>query len=122
AKLRSAAMPGTAAADLYEVARHAYSRVGFENEIDQHHQGGACGYRTRDWLLCPSSSEVVRPSQAFAFNQSVAGTKVEVTGISTEQGLVDLSPAQGFPTIVTTIDGVEYISPGILSLTRGAAA
>ena len=108
--------PGKSGAELYQVAADAYRTSGFEGEIDKHHQGGAAGYRTRDWVAHPTLTEIVQPHQAFAWNPSVTGTKVEETVITSESGIEVLTASTGFPMIPTEIDGVIYHSPGILSL------
>jgi antitoxin VapB len=122
AKLQAATLPGAKASDLYQIAASAYADLGFAEEINKHHQGGACGYRTRDWLVHPANSETVKPNQAFAWNPSITGTKTEVTGIVREGRFEAITPAGGFPQIVTSIDGREHYSPGILSLSKGASA
>jgi Xaa-Pro dipeptidase len=108
--------PGTSGAELYQVAAGAYRTAGFEGEIDKHHQGGAAGYRTRDWVAHPACNETVQSNQAFAWNPSVTGTKVEETIISSETGIEVLTASTSFPTIPNEIEEVTYNSPGILSL------
>jgi Xaa-Pro dipeptidase len=115
-------VPGAKAADLYHVAASSYADLGFPDEINKHHQGGACGYRTRDWVAHPANNESVKPNQAFAWNPSITGTKTEATGIVLEGRFETITSTSGFPQIVTTINGEDYFSPGILSLSKGAAA
>jgi Xaa-Pro dipeptidase len=122
ATLQAATVVGATASELYRTAAKAYTDLGFSSEIDKHHQGGSCGYRTREWLAHPTSTEQVRDAQAFAWNPSITGTKTEVTGIVGQEGFEAVTPATGFPHIVTQIEGREYLSPGILSLSKGAAA
>ena len=114
--LLAATRAGTSGAELYETAAQAYNVQGFAGEIRRHHQGGACGYRTRDWVAHPESGEAVRQDQAFAWNPSITGTKVEETAIimGDEAEIVTASP--GWPQIRTEIGGKEYISPGIWAL------
>jgi len=114
--LLAASRAGTSGAELYETAAQAYNDQGFAGEIRRHHQGGACGYRTRDWVAHPVSGETVRPDQAFAWNPSITGTKVEETVIITGGGAEVITASPGWPQIRTEIGGKEYISPGILSL------
>lgn len=116
ASLLAATRPGANAADLYNVADQAYADQGFAGEIKRHHQGGACGYKTRDWVAHPASGEVVQPNQAFAWNPSITGTKVEETAIAGAAGVEIITASPGWPVISTEIGGHEYISPGILSL------
>src|SRR6476620_5290384 len=122
AKLLASTMPGTAGAELYSAAAKGYEGVGFAGEIDRHHQGGATGYKTREWVAHPQSKETVRPNQAFAWNPSIAGTKVEETCIAGVDGVEVLTSSSNFPHITVTIDGIEFRSPGILSLSKGASA
>ena len=114
AKLLAATRPGAKGADLYQVAKEAYEEAGFPGEIDKHHQGGAAGYRTREWVAHPKSGEVVRAGQAFAWNPTITGTKVEDTVILTEQGPQTITGTSMFPTVSHTVDGREYRSAGIL--------
>lgn len=122
AKLQAATLPGSKASDLYQMAASSYAKLGFADEINKHHQGGACGYRTRDWVAHPANNESVKPDQAFAWNPSITGTKAEATGIVLEGRFETITTTTGFPQIVTTIDGDDYLAPGILSLSKGAAA
>lgn len=116
ASLLNATRPGTTGAELYRVAANAYSECGFAGEIDNHHQGGAAGYRTREWVAHPNCSEVVRNIQAFAWNPTIAGTKVEDTVIVTGEAIEYITETQGFPVITTKIDGSEFRSADILLL------
>ena len=45
----------------------------------RHHQGGAIGYESRDWIAHPHSDDRVHARQAFAWNPSITGTKIEDT-------------------------------------------
>ena len=122
ASLYAATRIGATGANLYDAAARAYADQSFAGEIDKHHQGGACGYRTRDWVAHPDSRDIVQPNQAFAWNPSITGTKTEETTILTDDGLEIITATPGFPPISTSVAGREYFSPGILSLSKGAAA
>lgn len=113
---RMAVNPETLGADLYEVARIAYERAGFADEINKHHQGGATGYRTRDWVAHPASGDQVFPQQAFAWNPSITGTKVEDTLIRLGDDIEVISKSDDFPMIETVIEGRSYFSHGILTI------
>ena len=114
--LLDASRPGATGAELYKIAADAYAAKDFANEINRHHQGGAAGYKTREWVAHPHNTEVVQPNQAFAWNPSITGTKVEETCIATENGVEVITASPDFPHITTVVNGREYISPGILSL------
>jgi len=116
ASLLHATKEGVSGSELYDVAAKAYAEAGFSDEIDKHHQGGAAGYRTREWVAHPNSNDIVGPDQAFAWNPSITGTKVEETVIVSGGRCEVVTASQRFPQIVTTIDGVDYRSPGILEI------
>jgi Xaa-Pro aminopeptidase len=108
--------PGVSGADLYAVAASAYHQLGFDGEEHLHHQGGATGYRTRDWVAHPASKEKVLARQAFAWNPSITGSKVEETCISTDNGVEIITSSPGWPSIPVRINDAEYFLPGVLSL------
>lgn len=114
ASLLNATRLGTTGSELYDAAAKSYANKGFADEIDLHHQGGATGYRTRDWVAHPTSEESVKPQQAFAWNPSITGTKSEETVIVTEDGIEVITASPDVPTIETVIDGTKYFTPDIL--------
>ena len=114
--LTGATLPGATGAELYMAAANAYAEKGFADEIDRHHQGGAAGYKTREWVAHPQSNETVQMDQAFAWNPSIIGTKVEETCITIANGVEVITASPDFPHITTVVDGREFSSPGILSL------
>ena len=116
AKLYAATRPGVSGADLFRVAAEAYASAGFEHEEELHHQGGATGYRTRDWVAHPASTERVQEHQAFAWNPTITGTKMEETCIAFAKDIEVVTATPGWPQIATQVAGREYLSPDILSL------
>jgi len=116
AHLCNATRPGTTGRELYEVAARAYADAGFPREIHLHHQGGAIGYRTRDWVAHPECGEFVRNNQAFAWNPSITGSKVEETCIALADGIEIISTTPGWPSIPIELGGRAYVLPGVLSL------
>lgn len=107
---------GATGSELYGIAAKAYEHAGYADEINLHHQGGAAGYKTRDWVAHPQNNEIVQANQAFAWNPSITGTKAEETVIATENGVEVITTSPDFPYIVTNLNGNEYRSPGILSI------
>ena len=69
-----------------------------------HHQGGLTGYEPREFLAIPGSQEMVVEGQAFAWNPSIAGAKVEDTILVGAAGneIITLTPS--LPA--TTINGI----------------
>ncbi len=116
AELLSATVVGASGAELYNVAAHAYASAGFPGEEHLHHQGGATGYKTRDWVAHPLCDERVHHNQAFAWNPSITGTKVEETVLVSESGIETLTRSPGWPQISVQLDGREYLSPDVLPL------
>lgn len=116
AKIIAATTIGKSGAELYRIAGAAYTESGYDGEIRKHHQGGATGYKTREWVAHPISKEKVTANQAFAWNLSITGTKAEETFILTEKGAEILTDSPDFPKISAAIDGREFSSHGVLSL------
>ena len=87
----------------------AYADAGFSGEADRHHQGGAIGYRSREWIAHPRSREVVTPPQAFAWNPTAPGVKVEDTVIVHADGTAEVITASpDWPTHEGTADWFIY--------------
>jgi Xaa-Pro aminopeptidase len=116
ARILHATREGATGAELYGTAARAYAGEGFEGEEHLHHQGGATGYRTRDWVAHPLSEESVRRNQAFAWNPSITGTKVEETVIVEGDGVTAVTSTPDWPQIPVTVEGREYLSPDVLAL------
>lgn len=106
--------PGTSGAKLYDAAKTAYAETNFANEISKHHQGGACGYKTRDWVAHPKSAETVFDKQAFAWNPTITGSKVEETFIINNNSLENLTSSVDFPSITVEADNQNLLLPDIL--------
>jgi antitoxin VapB len=116
ARLLAATRPGAVGSELFKTIAAAYAEEGFAGEERLHHQGGACGYRTRDWVAHPASAETVQSEQAFAWNPSITGTKAEETCVASGDGVEILTTSPAWPQIPTRFDGREYLSPDVLEL------
>lgn len=116
AKLFTATRPRAKGSELYHIAAAAYSEAGFPGEEKLHHQGGAAGYRTRDWVAHPLSTEAVRKQQAFAWNPSVTGSKVEETCIAFEDEIEIITASPDWPTVTADAEGRDYLLPDVLEL------
>ena len=116
ASLLASTNAGTTGADLFCAAARSYAEAGFPHEETRHHQGGATGYRSRDWIAHPASRERVQPRQAFAWNPSITGTKVEETTLVTEQGLEVITTSPDWPSIPLQVRGQTLPAPAPLSL------
>jgi antitoxin VapB len=114
ASLLDATRPGVTGAELYSVAAAAYARVGFPGEEQRHHQGGATGYRSREWVAHPSSEERVAAPQAFAWNPSITGTKIEDTALVSIDGVEIVTSTGNWPSLPVTIRGQQAAAADIL--------
>jgi len=114
AELLHASRNGVQASALYQVAERAYAAEGFAGEELKHHQGGAAGYLEREWVATPTGAQIVTTPQAFAWNPSCRGGKVEDTVLVTEAGVELLTPTPGLPQVETSVGGSEYVSAGVL--------
>jgi antitoxin VapB len=114
AALLHATRAGATAQQLYVVAKDAYAAAGFPGEEDLHHQGGATGYGEREWVATPTGAEIVVNRQAYAWNPSAKGGKVEDTVVLQDGAIEILTGTDTFPTVETMIGGQSYRSAGVL--------
>lgn len=91
--LVAATRAGVSGSDLFARAVATYAGAGLSGEADRHHQGGAIGYRSREWIAHPRSGEIVTPPQAFAWNPTAPGVKVEDTVIVHSDGTTEVITA-----------------------------
>jgi Xaa-Pro aminopeptidase len=116
-QLLAATRQGVTGAELYARAAQAYRDVGFDEEEARHHQGGAIGYRARDWIAHPQSRDVVQRRQAFAWNPSITGTKVEDTALLTDDRLELITATGDWPALDVSAGAVRVQAPGVLEIT-----
>ncbi len=105
ARLLAATRPGATGADLYQIAVAAYAAAGYPGEERRHHQGGAIGYRAREWVAHPRSSEVVQQRQAFAWNPTITGTKIEDTALAIDGQIEIITRSPDWPALEAA-DGI----------------
>lgn len=115
-RMAAATVDGARASAIFSAAQSAYSDTGFPGEERLHHQGGAIGYRSREWVAHPGSGEAVRAPQAFAWNPSIAGTKVEQTFLLHEDGRIELiTDDPAWPALEVDIRGTPMRIPLVLT-------
>ena len=115
-RLLEATRPGARGSELFAVAQRAYADEGFAGEEAKHHQGGPTGYRTREWLAHPASEEVVQARQAFAWNPSITGTKVEETALLEDGRLRIITTSPDWPSYSIRVGETTMEVPGVLAL------
>ena len=115
-RLLEATRPGATAAHLYGVAADAYAAAGFPGEELKHHQGGAIGYRAREWVAHPKSQETVQARQAFSWNPTIPGTKVEDTALVVDDRLEMLTATPDWPAIALGDESRPILASGVWRL------
>lgn len=96
----AASVPGATLGDVFAAVVSAYAEVGHPGAERDHHQGGPCGYLSRDVLARPGAGQVVQERNALAWNPSLPGAKVEDTVLtSTDAGLHVLTGDPRWPTV-----------------------
>ena len=95
-----ATVPGTTLAAVFRAGCRAYGTHGFDpDEWRRHHQGGVAGYAGRDPRATDVTDDPIRIGQAFAWNPTGDGAKVEDTVLLTEHGLQVLTLDPAWPTV-----------------------
>lgn len=116
ARMLHATREGVRSDELFHAAEQAYAEMGFSGEEKLHHQGGATGYFEREWIARPGGGESVKSPQAFAWNPTVQGAKVEDTVLFRDGSFEVLTATPDLPTVTTFVDGGEYSSAGVLRM------
>ncbi len=94
----AATVPGATLSGIVAEIGAAYERHGFGAEQWlEHHQGGPAGYAGRDPRATPSAQDRVGEHQAFTWNPSAPGVKVEDTVLLEPSGLRVLSVDPRWP-------------------------
>ena len=114
AALLDATRVGATSAGLFKVAQTAYAAQGFPGEERFHHQGGPTGYGEREWVATPNGTEVVVNNQAFAWNPSIRGGKVEDTVLLRNGVIENLTPTPELPLLAASVAGSAYVATGVL--------
>ncbi|PNI09049.1 peptidase M24 [Arthrobacter sp. AFG7.2] len=106
ADIFDATVPGARLDRIFTEIQAAYTRHGFgADQWEQHHQGGPAGYAGRDPRVTSAATDTVVPNQAFTWNPSGPGVKIEDTVQLTESGVQVLTVDPRWPS--TTVNGLE---------------
>ncbi|MBK6725636.1 MAG: hypothetical protein IPG58_20955 [Acidobacteria bacterium] len=111
----NATRPGATGGGLYKVAADATPHMVLPRISTATTRVVRLRVQNRDCVAHPQNAEIVQPDQAFAWNPSITGTKVEDTTIVTADGIEIVTPSPRFPQIESIIDGRSYLSPGVLT-------
>ncbi|TQJ33827.1 M24 family metallopeptidase [Arthrobacter sp. SLBN-122] len=106
ADIFDATVPGARLDRIFAEIQAAYARHGFgADQWEQHHQGGPAGYAGRDPRVTSEVTDTVLLDQAFTWNPSGPGVKIEDTVQLTESGLRVLTVDPRWP--VVTVNGLD---------------
>lgn len=95
-----ASVPGARLSDAFAAGTAAYARFGFDaDEWRRHHQGGPTGYAGRDPRATASTDDVIVEHQAFAWNPTAPGVKVEDTMLLAPEGWEVLTVDDRWPSV-----------------------
>jgi hypothetical protein len=95
-----ALVPGATLAAAFRAGCRAYGTHGFDaDEWRRHHQGGVAGYAGRDPRATDATDDEIRTGQAFAWNPTGDGAKVEDTVLLTDTGVQVLTVDPAWPTV-----------------------
>ena len=93
-----ASRPGATLGEVYGALVEAYAACGHPGAEAFHHQGGSCGYLSRDDIAGPLSKVRLQPRNAMAWNPSLPGAKIEDTVVLGDSGLEILTVDPRWPT------------------------
>jgi antitoxin VapB len=117
AAVNLATRPGRTLGDVFRDLQRAYADNGHDGQWQYHHQGGSTGYAGRESLGVPDSPVTVRADQAFAWNPSVTGIKMEDTILCTAAGIEVLTQASAdWPQLEGRAAGQTLRRPDVLVL------
>ncbi len=106
--------PGAELSRVFTQAISVYGKYGYPEEWKNHHQGGAIGYAEREFIVTSKTREKVYLHQAFAFNPTLPGAKVEDTVLVTEKGVEVLTYTGKWPYHWVEYKGKRFRVPEIL--------
>jgi len=115
--LLEATRSGATGADMFAAAAKGYAEAGYPNEELYHHQGGVIACRSREWVAHPASDAVAAPPQAFAWNPTVTGSKVEETVLLHEDDRLEfVTTSPGWPSFDVDVRGQRIAVPDVLEI------
>ncbi len=116
AATRRVGRAGGSAREVFEAIQEAYRDASYPREWKRHHQGGAAGYRGREWIATPWHDGKVTLPMAYAWNPTVQGAKSEDTVLVTEDDAEVLTATDEWPTRTVSKAGLELERPRVLKL------
>ena len=115
AEILRSTVPGNTVGYVFQRGVQKYAESGYPDEWKLLHQGGATGYLNRDYIVTPNMKKVICRNQAFTWNPSIAGVKLEDTFITGCDGLDVITMSADWPAIAVHLsENVTVYRPDIL--------
>lgn len=96
--------PGVTLSQVYDSLVECYRELGHSGAELLHHQGGTCGYLSRDVVARPGVTTTLVENNAVAWNPSLPGAKIEDTVVISSSKQVEiLTVDPRWPTV--EVDG-----------------
>ncbi|MGL4676993.1 MAG: M24 family metallopeptidase [Brevinema sp.] len=109
AEMIATSILGIHSSSLWESLLQSYKNHKVEDEYLNHHQGGAIGFESREWILRPNLDETLLENQLIAWNPTLRGTKSEETVIINGDNPKVLTISGDFP--ILTHKGITVTLP-----------
>ena len=110
-----ATKPGIPAVEGMNAGLAAYTELGYKDEWRVINLGGAMGYKPRDFIVTPQTTEIVADNQAYCWNPSITGTRTEDGFIATTKGPLMITKPVLYPQLVFEHNGIKLVRPGLYS-------
>lgn len=107
---------GAVTGEIVRKAHESYTAGGYERDFHLHHQGGGLGYETRDYCANEQCREIVGHRQAFSWNPTIAGVKLEDTYLIDGNQQEIVTQTGTWPLCKIIVDGKSIQRPLILEL------
>lgn len=114
ASLYLATRPGAQIGEIFASLAGRYAELGYPGEWAKFHQGGPVGYAAREIKACLGTDVTVEAGQAYAWNPSVPGYKVEDTFIVGGERNETVTKTPNLPSIKVYEQGKEVEIADIL--------
>lgn len=106
--------PGADIKDIFSAIVDDYDMAGFPGEWRNHHQGGVIGYSARELKAIPGLSFGVAYGQAYAWNPTVPGFKVEDTYLVGRHSNELVTPTPNLPQVLVEAGDAGVVISDVL--------
>ena len=115
ARMQALTKAGAKAPEVFRLARQRYTELGYPDQWQRIHSGGAIGYAEREWVATETSTETLLTRQAFAWNPfTPAALSFDTVWLRDDNTLENLTTLPDWPTLTVYVEGKSVRMPGIL--------